>query len=70
MNPANGRYEIMGCMCAMDVAVWVKFKNCWLWETLNGDTDGAGWPNDLNGDTMSYGRRIIAAIARKFKTVA
>lgn len=57
----------MGCMCPMDIAVHVKFKDCWLYEQIGDDSFG-GWPKALNGSELNYGRRIITAIARKLKT--
>lgn len=54
-------------MCPMDIAVHVKFKDCWLYEQIGDDSFG-GWPKALNGSELNYGRRIITAIARKLKT--
>lgn len=67
-NPKTGKVELMGCLCPMDVAVWVKFKDCWVYEQMNGDDSFGGWPKELNGSELNYGRRIIGAIARRFKT--
>ncbi len=42
----------------MELAVWVKVKNCWLWEQaadVCAEHD-LGWPEGLNGDIIYGGR--------------
>lgn len=42
----------MGCFCWMPMAVWVKSKDCWLYEKFGDQYAGNGWEKRLNGSEI------------------